>query len=154
MVKATSPPLTAGINYATNPIGYNSMLHIYPITAHFPSTIAAPHRLIQPFLDRYYSLPQTACRWNQPTVRQTDIWDWRQACKNTRIHRKTYQGSNTLMHNLLWCYISSSGIDDMLLYPPSERSERRDIVMLDSVCPSFCHQSINRLRRHRCTRRR
>jgi len=40
------------------------------------------------------------------------------------------------------------------LYPASERSERRDNVMLDSVCPSFCHQSINRLRRHRCTRRR
>jgi len=29
-----------------------------------------------------------------------------------------------------------------------------DIVMLDSICPSFCHQSINRLQRHRCTRRR
>jgi len=28
---------------------------------------------------------------------------------------------------------------DKFLYPPSERSERRDIVMLDSVCPSFCH---------------
>jgi len=27
---------------------------------------------------------------------------------------KTYQSCNTLMHNLLWCYISSSGIDDIL----------------------------------------
>jgi len=27
---------------------------------------------------------------------------------------KIYQGSNTLMHNLLWCYMSSSGIDGML----------------------------------------
>jgi len=27
---------------------------------------------------------------------------------------KTFRGSNTLMHNLLWCYMSSSGIDNVL----------------------------------------
>ena len=27
---------------------------------------------------------------------------------------KTYRGSNILMHNLLWCYMSSSGIDGVL----------------------------------------
>jgi len=34
--------------------------------------------------------------------------------RKSKFMCKTYQGSNTLMHNLLWCYISSSGIDDML----------------------------------------
>ena len=40
-----------------------------------------------------------------------------------------------------------------LLYPPGERSEWRGIYC-DACCLSFCAQSINRLRRHRCTRHR
>jgi len=34
--------------------------------------------------------------------------------RKSKFMCKTYQGSNTLMYNLLWCYISSSGTDVML----------------------------------------
>jgi len=34
--------------------------------------------------------------------------------RKSKFMCKTFQGSNTLMHNLLWCYMSSSDIDHML----------------------------------------
>ena len=34
--------------------------------------------------------------------------------RKSKFMCKTYRGSDTLMHNLLWCYIPSSGIDDRL----------------------------------------
>jgi len=32
--------------------------------------------------------------------------------RKSKFMCKTYRGSKTLMHNLLWCYVSSSGSDD------------------------------------------
>ena len=57
-----------------------------------------------------------------------------------------------------YTYWESNGSDSIsfptpvrLLYPPSERSEWRGYTVMLSVLLSFCAQSINRLRHHRCT---